>query len=280
MKKKAVLAYSGGLDTSVILHWLTCKGYDVICFIADVGQEEDFDAIKNKAYQAGASKVYVKNLQQEFVDQYIFNALKANAVYEDSYLLGTALARPLIAKTHLAVAQQECTNLLAHGATGKGNDQIRFELTYYALMPEAEVIAPWRDTEFLTHFQGRDELIVYAQKHGIPIEATASKPYSIDENLMHTSFEAGILEDPAHAPQEEMFKKTSSLSNTPAQPVKITVSFDQGIPVKVTNHETHEEITGSLALFTYLNSLGGAHSIGRVDMVENRFVGIKVARGL
>ena len=204
MNKKVVLAYSGGLDTTVILHWLQAKGYDVICFIADVGQAEDFDAIKNKALKAGASEVYIANLQQEFVDQYIFTALKANAVYEDMYLLGTALARPLIAKAHVALAKQEGISLLAHGATGKGNDQVRFELTYSALMPEAKVIAPWRDAEFLAHFQGRDELIAYAKKHALPVEATTSKPYSIDENLMHTSFEAGILEDAAQAPHEDI----------------------------------------------------------------------------
>jgi len=279
MNKKIVLAYSGGLDTSVILHWLKAKGYEVICFVADVGQAEDFEAIKKKALATGASKVYVENLQQPFIEQYIFNALKANAVYEGSYLLGTSLARPLIAKQQIAIAKQEGTNIVAHGATGKGNDQIRFEFTYYALMPDAIVIAPWKDIDFLNQFQGRDDLIAYAQQHSIPVEATTAKPYSIDENIMHVSFEAGILEDPMHTPDERMFKKTTSLNATPAAPEKLTISFKQGIPVKIQLHNTGEVITDTLALYTKLNQLGGQHGIGRVDMVENRFVGIK-SRGV
>jgi len=279
MNKKVILAYSGGLDTSVILHWLKNNGYEVICFVADVGQAEDFQAIKDKAYKTGASKVYVENLQQQFVDEYIFTALKANAIYEGSYLLGTSLARPLIAKQQVAIALQENTNLLAHGATGKGNDQVRFDFTYYSLMPNAHVVAPWRDPEFLSQFQGRDDLISYAKKHNISIEATSAKPYSIDENIMHTSFEAGTLEDPAYAPDEQMFKKTVSLEKTPQKPLKLTIKFEHGIPAAVTNHETQETIAGTLKLFSYLNELGGQYGVGRVDMVENRFVGIK-SRGV
>lgn len=279
MNRKVILAYSGGLDTSVVLHWLKSKGYEVICFVADVGQAEDFEAIKNKAYNTGASKVYVENLQQQFIQEYVFTALKANAVYEGFYLLGTSLARPLIAKQQVAIALKEGTNLLAHGATGKGNDQIRFEFTYYSLMPNAEVIAPWRDPEFLALFQGRDDLIAYAKKHNIHIEATAAKPYSIDENIMHTSFEAGVLEDPAHAPSATMFKKTVSLDETPKKPLKLTIKFEHGIPVAVTNHETQETITDTFKLFSYLNELGGLYGVGRIDMVENRFVGIK-SRGV
>lgn len=279
MNKKIILAYSGGLDTSVILHWLTNKGYEVICFIANVGQAEDFQAITNKALKTGASSVYLEDLQQEFIDNYIFTALKANAVYEGSYLLGTSLARPLIAKKQIEIAKKEETHFLAHGATGKGNDQVRFEFTYYSLMPEAEIITPWRDPEFLSLFQGRDDLIAYAKKHTIPIEATLAKPYSIDENLMHTSFEAGTLEDPAFAPDEHMFKKTASLNATPLQSTKLTIKFKSGVPVEVFNHENKEVVMGSLPLYSYLNTLGGLYGIGRVDMVENRFVGIK-SRGI
>lgn len=279
MNKKIILAYSGGLDTSVILHWLKSKGYEVVCFIADVGQQEDFNAIEKKAYSTGACKVYIENLQRLFVEDYIFPALKANAVYEGAYLLGTSLARPLIAKKQVEIAHQENTNIFAHGATGKGNDQVRFEFTYYALMPQAEVIAPWRDPQFLAQFQGRDDLIAYAKKHNIPIEATAAKPYSVDENLMHTSFEAGILENPAQIPDESLFKKIVTLDKTPSQPTQLTITFNSGIPTKIFNHETDETVTGSLELFLYLNTLGAQYGVGRVDMVENRFVGIK-SRGV
>lgn len=280
MNNKVVLAYSGGLDTSVIVHWLThFKGYEVICFVADVGQQEDFELLTKKALKTGAVKVFVSDLKKEFVTDHIFTALKANAVYEGSYLLGTALARPLIAKHQVLCAMKEGTTLLAHGATGKGNDQIRFELTYASLMPNATVISPWKDPQFLAQFKGRSELMAYAHEHNIPISSTPEKSYSIDENLMHTSYESGILENPAVKPQEAMFLKTASINNALQEAAHISVVFKQGVPVEIINITTDEHITGPVELFKYLNSLGAQHSIGRVDMVENRFVGIK-SRGV
>ncbi len=278
MKKKVVLAYSGGLDTSVILHWLVhTKGYDVICFVADIGQQEDFALIEQKALTTGAQKVIIEDLKREFVEQYIFPALKAGAVYEGKYLLGTALARPLIAKKQVGVARAHGTNLLAHGATGKGNDQVRFELTAMSLMPDVQIISTWKDPEFLGRFQGRKDLIAYAQQHQIPVESTLEKPYSIDENIMHTSFESGVLEDPAF--YKDVFRKTVSPYHAPDKSVQLKIEFDNGIPVAVTNLETQKTTIGSLEVLTYLNTVGAAHGIGRVDMVENRFVGIK-SRGM
>ncbi|MFA5930502.1 MAG: argininosuccinate synthase, partial [Candidatus Micrarchaeia archaeon] len=195
-KEKVVLAYSGGLDTSVILKWLIDKGYDVVCFMADVGQKEDFAAAEQKAKNIGASKVIIKDLKKEFVTDYIFPAIRANAIYENRYLLGTSLARPIIAKYQIEAAKQEGAEYVAHGATGKGNDQVRFELTYYALKPDIKIISPWKMQEWLDQFKGRDDMIAYAKKHNIPVSATKKKPYSEDENLMHISHEAGILEDP------------------------------------------------------------------------------------
>lgn len=278
MKKKIVLAYSGGLDTSVILKWLCNKGYEVICFVADVGQQEDFEEIKKKALVIGASKVYVENLQKEFVEDYIFQALKANTVYEGTYLLGTSLARPIIAQHQVKIAQTENTNFLAHGSTGKGNDQVRFELTYYSLMPDVHIIAPWKDPEFLQQFKGRSDLIAYARQHNIPVSATIKKPYSIDANLMHISYEAGQLEDPAYGLHDEIFEWTKSVSQTPEDATQIAITFKKGIPVAVVE-DGKKEITGSLSLFKYLNELGAAHGIGRIDIVENRFVGMK-SRGI
>jgi argininosuccinate synthase len=208
MKEKVVLAYSGGLDTSVILKWLIDKGYDVVAYIADVGQEDDFEAAKKKALELGAANVYIDDLKKEFVTDFIFPAIKANAVYEGKYLLGTSLARPIIAKGQIEVARKENTSIVAHGATGKGNDQVRFEMTYYVLMPEVKIISPWKNEEFLQNFQGRTDMINYAQKKGIPIPVTADKPYSSDDNLMHISYEAGVLEDPRFKPDREMFLRT------------------------------------------------------------------------
>lgn len=279
MNKKVLLAYSGGLDTSVILKWLINKGCDVVCLVADVGQNEDFSAVEQKALAIGASKVIVANLQQQFVEEYVFPSLQAHAVYEGSYLLGTALARPLIAKKLVEIAQQENILSLAHGATGKGNDQVRFELAIGKLLPQAEIISPWKDREFLAQFTGRTAMLHYAAEEGIPVSSTLAKPYSIDENLMHTSFEGGLLEDPACAPTEEMFMKTTSLKNTPDQELQIAIEFQQGKPFAVEEVSSKMRITGSLELFKYLNEVGGKHGIGRIDIVESRFVGMK-SRGV
>lgn len=274
-----MLAYSGGLDTSVILKWLINKGYEVICFIADVGQEEDLEAAEKKALLIGAKKVIIANLQEEFVNDYIFPSLKAHAIYEGKYLLGTALARPLIAKKLVEASLKEHCSSFAHGATGKGNDQVRFELTILKHIPDAEIISPWKDPAFISEFSGRTDLLNYAKKNNIPVTSTLEKPYSIDENLMHTSFEGGKLEDPAYAPEEEMFKKTVSLKNAPDQEIKIAIEFQQGNPISVEEIGSNNKVTGSLPLFKYLNEIGGKHGVGRIDLVESRFVGMK-SRGV
>ncbi len=279
VKEKVVLAYSGGLDTSVILKWLVNKGYDVVCFVGDVGQEEDFDAVRKKAISAGASKVYIEDLKSEFVTDFIFPAMKGNAIYEGRYLLGTSLARPLLAKAQIAIAKKEGAKYVAHGATGKGNDQVRFELAYYALNPAITVISPWKDPEFLSQFKGRSDMIVYAQKWGIPIKATKGKPYSEDENLMHISHEAGILEDPSFRPPEHVFSRTSSISKAPSKETVIELHFKDGIPVKLVNKSSGSAKTKPLDIFVELNKLGSINGIGRVDMVENRYIGIK-SRGV
>ncbi|MCC7572754.1 MAG: argininosuccinate synthase [Candidatus Methanofastidiosum sp.] len=279
VKDKVVLAYSGGLDTSVILTWLIDEGYDVICFIADVGQDEDLKAAKEKAIKCGATKVYVEDLRAEFVTDFIFQALKGNAMYENRYLLGTSLARPLIAKKQIEIAQKEKAKYVAHGATGKGNDQVRFELTYYALNPAIHVIAPWKIPKYLQQFQGRSDLIKYAETKGIPIKASVSKPYSEDGNLMHLSHEAGILEDTMLTPTEDMFEITKSPMDAPNKQTVIEIDFKNGLPVKVTNKNDGTVKTKPLELFLYLNELAKENGVGRIDIVENRFVGIK-SRGV
>jgi len=280
MKKgKVVLAYSGGLDTSVILKWLIDKGYEVIAYVADVGQDDDFTAVEKKALQIGASKVCIRDLKKEFVTDYIFPALKANAVYENRYLLGTSLARPLIAKYQIEIAREENAEFVSHGATGKGNDQVRFELSYYALNPGIKVLAPWKTQEFLDQFKGRTDMLNYARDKKIPVKATVSKPYSEDDNLMHISHEAGILEDPAFRPEMDMFTKILPPQQAPDKETKLEIHFRDGIPVKVVNHDTGVNLTDPLELFVYLNKVGGENGIGLLDMVENRFVGIK-SRGV
>lgn len=279
MKKKVVLAYSGGLDTSVILKWLENKGYEVIAYVANVGQDEDFEAIKAKAFATGASKVYVEDLQQEFVTDYIFPAMQGNAIYEGSYLLGTAIARPIIAKRQIEIAMRENTNIVSHGATGKGNDQVRFEFAYYALMPNVEIISPWKDQEFLNEFKGRTDMINYAQKYDIPIKASISKSYSEDENLLHISHEAGILEDPAMRCPEDIYSLTMSPQAAPDKETRIKIKFKNGLPIRVENLDDKSVVEDPLQLFIYLNRVGKENAIGRIDMVENRYVGIK-SRGV
>ncbi|MBI5418785.1 MAG: argininosuccinate synthase [Deltaproteobacteria bacterium] len=265
--RKVVLAYSGGLDTSVILRWLIEKyGCEVIAFVADLGQGEELGAVRAKAKRTGASKVYVEDVKDEFVRDFIFPSLMANAVYEGSYLLGTSIARPLIAKKQIEVVRKEKAEAVSHGATGKGNDQVRFELTYYALMPGIRVIVPWREWEF----SSRTDLVNYARKHGIPTPVTAKKPYSSDRNLMHISFEGGILEDPWAEPPEDMFVLTRSPEKAPGKPVYVEVDFVRGIPTAVDGKKM-----GPARLLAHLNRIGGIHGIGRVDLVENRYVGMK-----
>jgi argininosuccinate synthase len=278
-KQKVILAYSGGLDTSVILKWLVDKGYEVIAYIADVGQNEDYKAAKEKALKIGASKVYIEDLKKEFITDFIFKAIKANAVYEGKYLLGTSLARPLIAKKQIEIAKKEKTKVVSHGATGKGNDQVRFELTYYTLMPDVEIISPWKDDGFLKKFQGRSDMIKYCQLHNIPVKATAKKPYSTDPNIMHISYEAGILEDPKKTLSEEAFQMTVSPQKAPNKETSLTIEFKKGIPVKVIDETNKVTEKDPLKLFQYLNKIGGQNAIGRVDLVENRFVGMK-SRGI
>ena len=269
--KKVVLAYSGGLDTSVMLHWLKANyGCEVVCYCADVGQGEELDGLEAKARATGASKLYVEDLREEFVRDYVWMAVKANAVYEGVYLLGTSLARPVIAKRQIDIARIEGADAVAHGATGKGNDQVRFELTYYALEPEIKVIAPWREWEF----KGRSNLIAYAEQHSIPITATHAKPYSTDRNFMHVSYEGGILEDPWAEPPADIFQMTKAPEEARAEPEYIVIGFEQGVPVSIGG-----ERMDAVALLERLNRIGGEHGIGRVDLVENRFVGMK-SRGV
>jgi len=278
-KGKVVLAYSGGLDTSIILKWLIEEGYEVVAYIADVGQEEDFEAAREKAEALGACAVYIEDLKEEFVTDYIFPAFKSQAVYEGRYLLGTSIARPIIAKRQIEIAVKEKAAFVSHGATGKGNDQVRFELSYYALKPDIKVLAPWKMQEFLDRFRGRSDMIQYAEQHGIPIKATRSKPYSEDDNLLHISHEAGVLEDPNAPADEEVYSRTSTPANWPDKADVIELTFKDGIPVKVENKVEGRSETNALKLFEYLNEIGTRHGIGRLDMVENRFVGIK-SRGV
>ncbi len=278
-EQKIVLAYSGGLDTAVILHWLVSRGHQVVTFTANLGQEEEMEDVVGNAYRIGALKTHVQDLREEFVTDFIFPAIRANAIYEGRYLLGTSLARPLTARAQVQVALDESADTLAHGSTGKGNDQVRFEFTYHTLAPELEVYAPWRDPEFLKRFQGRPDMLRYARRNNIPVKATRRKPWSSDANLMHISYEAGELEDPSHRPRESMFQRTRSPRRAPNRETEIQILFHQGNPVEVLNLSDGTAVTGSLPLFAYLNQVGGINGIGRVDMVENRYVGIK-SRGV
>ena len=269
--KKVVLAYSGGLDTSVILKWMReTLGYQVVAFCADLGQGEDMKAVKAKAMKLGASKVYIEDLREVFARDYIFPILRANAIYEGSYLLGTSIARPLIAKRQIEIAERENIDAVAHGATGKGNDQVRFELTYLALNPSIKIIAPWREWTF----RSRQDLMEYAKRHGIPVTATKAKPYSTDRNSFHVSYEGGILEDPWEEAPDEIFQMSVSPEKAPAKPAYVEIGYEQGNPVAIDGKRR-----SPAALLAELNELGGAHGIGRVDVVENRYVGMK-SRGV
>jgi len=268
---KVVLAYSGGLDTSIILKWLqTEKGLDVVAFIADVGQAEEVEEAAMKAEKTGACAVYVEDLQEEFVRDFVFPALQANAVYEGTYLLGTSLARPLIAKKMVEIAEKEGAEYVSHGSTGKGNDQVRFEISAIALNPDIKIIAPWREWSY----KSRSDLMDYAREHGIEIPVSKEKPYSSDRNLLHISFEGGILEDPWNAPPEEIFVLSVSPQAAPDQPTTIEIEFKGGIPIAVDGEEL-----SPANLLARVNKLGGENGIGRLDIVENRYVGMK-SRGV
>lgn len=271
MIKKIVLAYSGGLDTSVAIKWLKeVYGAEVIAFCADLGQGEDLTGVEDKALKTGASKAYIEDLREEFVSDYIFPMLRANAVYEGSYLLGTSIARPLIAKKQIEIAEKEGADSVAHGATGKGNDQVRFELTYYALKPGIKVIAPWREWPF----KSRQSLIEYSEKHRIPVTATKEKPYSTDRNIFHISYEGGILEDPWTEPADDMYTMMVSPEKAPDKPAYIEISYSNGNPVAING-----TAMSPADLLENLNKIAGGNGIGRVDLVENRYVGIK-SRGV
>lgn len=280
MQQQVVLAYSGGLDTSVILKWLINKGYEVTAFIADVGQEEDFAAAQKKALQIGAKTVIIEDCKQEFVSDYIYPSLQTGALYENRYLLGTSLARPLIAKKLVEYAKAHGIQHISHGATGKGNDQVRFELVFMQFMPEVIVIAPWKNPEFIAPFKGRTDLLNYAAEQNIPVTSSLQKPYSIDENLMHCSYEAGIMEDPELTPPANMFKKTVSPQDAPDHTFEFSIEFAKGLPVKIVEKATQKVVEkDNLSIFNYLNKVGGENAIGRIDIVESRFVGMK-SRGV
>lgn len=269
--KRVVLAYSGGLDTSVIIPWLKEKyGCEVIAYAADVGQGEELATLKEKALRTGASKIYIEDLRLPFVTDYIYPMLQAGAIYEGKYLLGTSVARPLIAKRQMEIAALEGADAVAHGCTGKGNDQVRFELTFKAIDPSIKIIAPWREWDL----KSREDEMEYAAAHGIPVPVTKAKPYSMDRNLWHCSYEGGVLEDPWHQPNEDMFQLTVSPEKAPDKPEYVEIEFERGCPVAVNGRSLDP-----VALLVLLNELGGRHGVGRVDLVENRLVGMK-SRGV
>jgi len=271
--KKLVLAYSGGLDTSVILRWVKdYYGCDVIAYCADVGQAEELSGLEEKALKTGASKLYVEDLREEFARDFVFPILRANAIYEGYYLLGTSIARPVIAKRQVEIAKREGADAVGHGATGKGNDQVRFELTIARLAPELKIVAPWRNPDF--DFKGRADMIAYAADKKIPVSATAEKPYSMDRNLVHISYEGGVLEDPWREPYGDMFRLTVAPEQAPDKPEYVEISFENGDPVAINN-----ERLGPAAIIERANEIGGRHGVGRVDLVENRYVGMK-SRGV
>ncbi len=264
---KVVLAYSGGLDTSVIVPWLKENyGCEVICFAANLGQAEELDGLEEKAIASGASKIYIEDLRQEFLTDYVFPTMQAGAVYERKYLLGTSMARPLIAKRMVEIAELEGADAVAHGATGKGNDQVRFELTVMALNPKLKIIAPWREWEI----RGRKDALAYAAQHNVPVAATEDSIYSRDRNLWHMSHEGGLLEDPWNEPEEAMYTLSVSPENAPDEPEYITIDFKEGLPVRVNG-----KAMGALELMEMLDATAAKHGVGRIDLVENRLVGMK-----
>lgn len=277
--KTLVLAYSGGLDTSCLLVWLIEQGYDVIAYLANVGQDEDFEAAREKALKLGAKKIFIEDLREQFVTEYVWPAVQANAIYEDRYMLGTAIARPCIAKRQVEIAIQEGAGFLSHGATGKGNDQIRFELTYYTLYPDGKVISPWKMPEFYNTFPGRVELFEYAKSKDIPLPITPKNPWSMDANLYHISYEGGVLEDASAKAPEDIWMMSTDPKKSPDEPDCIEIDFKRGIPVCVRNSNDDTKIDQPLELFNYLNKIGSKHGVGRLDIVENRRIGMK-SRGL
>lgn len=277
--KKVVLAYSGGLDTSCILVWLKEQGYEVVAVLVNIGQDEDFEAARKKATNLGAAKVVIPDVRKEFVEEFIWPSIQANGLYEDRYPMGTALARPCITRALIKVVQEENAQYIAHGATGKGNDQIRFELTAYAMVSNIKVIAPWRLPEFYNRFLGRNELFQYAKEKGIPLPVSPKSPWSMDANLMHISYESGVLENPnMHAP-EDLFLMTTSPEKAKDEPVIVDIEFKNGLPVSVKNLKDGTTKTEPLELFQYCNKIGSENGVGRIDIVENRFIGMK-SRGI
>jgi argininosuccinate synthase len=273
-REKVVLAYSGGLDTSVILKWLDLQGYDVVAYIADLGQAEHLKDLEEKAYKSGAVDFYCIDMRESFVTDYIYPAVQFNAVYEGRYLLGTSLARPIIAKGMVDLAHKVGAKYVAHGATGKGNDQVRFELSVAALDPNIKCITPWRIPEFFNKIKGRKEAMNFAKEHGIPVKATVDKPWSSDENFMHISFEAGILEDPNAVPPKDMFEMTVDPKDAPDESEIIEIGFEKGIPTTLNGKKVNP-----IEMLDTLNKIGGKHGIGRIDIVESRYVGMK-SRGV
>ncbi|KAI9901425.1 hypothetical protein N3K66_003242 [Trichothecium roseum] len=271
--QRVCLAYSGGLDTSTILRWLVLQGYEVVCFLADCGQEEDFEAVKAKATKLGAERMIIQDVQQELIDELVWPAIQCNAIYEDRYLLGTSLARPVIARAMVKVAKEHNCTVLSHGCTGKGNDQVRFELAWKACDPTLKVLAPWRLPEFYNRFAGRADLLKFAAEQNIPVSSTPKAPWSMDDNIIHCSYEAGILEQTELEPPKDMWKRTVDPMDAPDKPTPFTVHFEQGVPVKL--EVDGNVITGSLEIFKAANEIGRANGIGRVDIVESRFIGLK-----
>ncbi|KAK7863827.1 hypothetical protein R5R35_003315 [Gryllus longicercus] len=274
-----VLAYSGGLDTSCILQWLIEEGYDVIAYMANIGQEEDFEAAQKKAQKIGAKKVVIADLRREFVTDFIWPAVGSGLIYESRYLLGTSLARPCIAKGLVAIARSENAQFISHGATGKGNDQVRLELACYALFPGIKMLAPWRLPKFTKRFQGRQDLLKYAVEHGIPVPVTPKAPWSMDANIMHISYESGILEDPAEIAPSNLYQMTLDPAQAPEQPCYLQIFFKKGVPTQVVQIDTGNTVEDPLELYQLLNNLAGKHGVGRIDIVENRFIGLK-SRGV